>query len=285
MYGCVIARGSRAEMDSHIFAWRKWVGVGWVENPSSDFKKCIGRDHNAYHNFNLPPQLETYGCVISRGSRVEMDGHIFSWRKPEMYGCVITRVPQWMVTFFPGENVSLELTGIFRGGVGGWRTLHPILKSAADVTTMWVRCGWVETRHPILKSASDVTTMRVNLERFQVFDFPGFLQFDGGNLSSHSGMFGKAQLINLRCINRTMQQTDFYEIENRAEMFHLCDGVHRPTISSSKTASLTKISGIIWATAFYGWLLMINVHQAIETRLTLAQLATIKIFHSEYQHD
>ncbi|GIY83713.1 hypothetical protein CDAR_171381 [Caerostris darwini] len=56
------------------------------------------------------------------------------------------------------------------------------------------------------------------------------------------------------------------------------DGVHLPTTNSSKTPSLTKISGIIWATAIYGWLLMINVHQAIETRLTLAQLATVKLF-------
>ncbi|GIY07104.1 hypothetical protein CEXT_694841 [Caerostris extrusa] len=88
-----------------------WGGVGgW--KPFIHFKKCSGRDHNAYHYFNRPPELEMYGCVITRGSRVEMDGHIF-----------------------------LE--------------------------------------------------KNVNLERFQVFDFPGFLQFDGRNLSSHSGMFEK----------------------------------------------------------------------------------------------
>ncbi|GIY07103.1 hypothetical protein CEXT_694831 [Caerostris extrusa] len=134
-----------------------------------------------YHYFNLPPEPEMYGCVITRGSRVEMDGHIF-----------------------PGEKYH-------------YFNLPPVLK-CTDVSSPG--CSRVER--------------------------------DGHNFS--------------------------WRKKNRAEMFHHCDGVHLATTNSSKTASLTKISGIIWATAIYGWLLMINVHRAIETRLTLAQLATVELF-------
>ncbi|GIY83712.1 hypothetical protein CDAR_171371 [Caerostris darwini] len=106
---------------------------------------------------------------------------------------------------------------------------------------------------PIISSLYGRTLDCVNLERFQVFDFLGFSQFDGRNLSSRSGMFGKAQLLNLRYIIRTVPQTDFNEIG----------------FSDQKCISFV-------ATAIYGWLLMINAHQAIETRPTLAHLATVK---------